>query len=1214
MDQKKLAEQIKSLFKIGPVVLILGSRYKEELSDDFLKLEWNCIITSSQDSELATQFAFDNRRIPNNILDPDILERLGKKALDRKNLSIVRLYGISGIENQDSNLSERALRNQKQSVARKMLNCLPGIIGQQFGWVIVAGYDPYCDEDIDQNDLYNALHDLGQPIVRFFGIIGQAGNGAISDLVNEKIAKVYDTPISQLLLLSNDEEEEEIVYNQQNNGRTIFIEKRAISVDDEITFETEGFAQLLTVEEVKRFVLRKKGEQRDWFYKFLKFSSDGPQWYGYNELSDFHLHRDFEHTLLRLVEARLANKHLPDFSEGLDKEDTLSDKNERDLYKKAILLCGHPCSSKSITLGALAYRVFDEKKYPVVYISNPDVNLSQNSPSFAALDKLLEKLENLGALNILLIWDSSSYNDINRTCKSLNDVMNNRGRKVVLVCSSYEQPQDFYKHQKFYTKEKNIVEARNFYVIKTSQELTEREAKDLKNLIAERSGIHRGSFEDFWNNKENIYTNLLTRLYTMLYELHPQLEYGLNREYNTSIQNIKEVMANMPKIEQEKTTFEKAFENAGIKTVNSYEESNLDWEFFTAIIAIFSRFKLDTPVSIAMQALNLPFNSNYSMVYRKIMDMPWVSYHTNDLIESSGDYMFSFRSSLEAEIYLNKSGIDPQKQIEYIAKLIDFIGTDNREQRANFSTAIQRVEKLIRIIGPNTNNIQLTSGILRNDYKAFKASYPILISALEKLHDEYKYEDPKLINQEVTFIREYYYNIYNDLHEDSDYLIRINKINSAIITANKAINLLNNEISGRNIDKSYYFSEIGMRNSLVVETVFCDLRVRDLISRYRAQMSNSGKIKEEIDKVIDSIPVRSEPFSLVMDKLLGVIYDNPSNSYAYSALFNKFLSEYENDDLPSIERLRYLSAIQTLIAEVDNSNNEVIYDEVYNKLVLRIEDIAQSSIGGISIENIDIPNLQHNNKNNQFRTFYKKMISEKNASAIYLLADNIRRKANINYNSSLNEKQKVSCKDIIEFLSREDYAEAVDQHPGCQYMLLRLKWLIYNDSPIFSGYECQLTKMSAEKWREIASISKHYAASFLSSGERNYLASTIYYLIALASAQLGDFEESDQAFHKINEENFYSQVRNKTWHILCNENGEPINFVGEFDKERYDENKRTGRAYVSNVSRSRADLIYYHLLNLGWSSIRPGIHKDLEIGISYIGFSIYRAAGRKKRQ
>jgi hypothetical protein len=292
----------------------------------------------------------------------------------------------------------------------------------------------------------------------------------------------------------------------------------------------------------------------------------------------------------------------------------------------------------------------------------------------------------------------------------------------------------------------------------------------------------------------------------------------------------------------------------------------------------------------------------------------------------------------------------------------------------------------------------------------------------------------------------------------------------------------------------------------------------------------------------------------------------------------------------------------------------VIFESEYSTPALQIESLVQNGIGGVTIENIDLPIESQDYNEDIFRKYYKELLEQKNASGIYLLADNARLEVGIDYKTKLTEIQKERCKQIISFLCREDYADAVVQNSGCQYMILRIKWLLYNDEPMFNGRECQLTHMNSTQWKEITSICKHYAEYFLKTGKIQYNASTIYYITALASAHLGDFDGSYQAFNKISEENFYSQIRNKTWHMICDEKGIPINFTAEFDEQKYDASKRTGRAYVVGLSKSRKDLIYYHLSNMDWSSVRPGIQKNLEMGISYMGFSIYRAAGRLKKQ
>ncbi|MFR8312607.1 MAG: hypothetical protein ACLVBP_09815 [Ruminococcus sp.] len=126
---------------------------------------------------------------------------------------------------------------------------------------------------------------------------------------------------------------------------------------------------------------------KDYFYLFLKNSVREPQWYGYNY--GFNLHRVYEDRLYRKVKKGIENVGKPN--------------------NRPLLVVGQTGTGKSISLAAIAYKIFNEKKYPVVYINDPDVNFYSNvkykqkginrkgSPAFNALDALLECLENSGA-------------------------------------------------------------------------------------------------------------------------------------------------------------------------------------------------------------------------------------------------------------------------------------------------------------------------------------------------------------------------------------------------------------------------------------------------------------------------------------------------------------------------------------------------------------------------------------------------------------------------------------------------------------------------------------------------------------------------------------------------------------------------------------------------------------------------------------------------
>ena len=115
--------------------------------------------------------------------------------------------------------------------------------------------------------------------------------------------------------------------------------------------ETNPFAVLLNVELLNEVKIP-QNMYKDYFYMFLKNSVREPQWYGYSY--GFNIHRNFEDILYQKVKKGLENVGRPD--------------------NKSLLVVGQTGTGKSISLAAVAFKIFNEKKYPVIYINDPDVN------------------------------------------------------------------------------------------------------------------------------------------------------------------------------------------------------------------------------------------------------------------------------------------------------------------------------------------------------------------------------------------------------------------------------------------------------------------------------------------------------------------------------------------------------------------------------------------------------------------------------------------------------------------------------------------------------------------------------------------------------------------------------------------------------------------------------------------------------------------------
>ena len=124
---------------------------------------------------------------------------------------------------------------------------------------------------------------------------------------------------------------------------------------------------------------------RTWFSNFLESSASlGPQWYGYLPQSTFYVKRSYEDALVQLVRKMLDGRSITGSSS----------------VNRPIILAGDPGSSKSITLGALAYRIFNEKIHPVIYISKDSFLSANIGTGFDELDEAMQLLENKCDVNL----------------------------------------------------------------------------------------------------------------------------------------------------------------------------------------------------------------------------------------------------------------------------------------------------------------------------------------------------------------------------------------------------------------------------------------------------------------------------------------------------------------------------------------------------------------------------------------------------------------------------------------------------------------------------------------------------------------------------------------------------------------------------------------------------------------------------------------------
>ncbi|HWP96386.1 MAG TPA: hypothetical protein VN426_06015 [Syntrophomonadaceae bacterium] len=1129
----------------GPVILYLGTGYQLDYPALAAK-PWSCIYTSDRRKELALCFHTSTRQVRNITSIEEAKAEI--KVLDKHNPMLIYLNG-----NEPRNLDEMDIDEQVdfEENQRMLLDTLSSLMNNSFSSLVIIGYRAGTPGELDmKKQFYPLLRKMGERSVYFYGVDEKtAADPYIQQLVKNQIAAVFQEDLGEALEQSRSNADDNIwdedtatrIQRREDQRNAVYISGKVCRLDQNLCYEFSKYGRLLTMNEMDTGTISRM-LMVEYFYKFLKKSPSEPQWYGYSPRNGFSVRREYEDVLYDMVSAALKDK--------------------REL-KKPIILIGQTSSGKSIALASLAYRIFQERQYPIIFITNPDLTFFADSPGFIALDNLLQELERQGAGHVLIAWDCSVYNlQKNSSILQMLISCSNRGRKVIIVASAMGQNGDFDKRA--WDDGRLRGQTQDYYIVDAPIHISPEERKALKNLIIEKGKLPRVQVER-WMESNTHDDNLLSLLYTLIYWIHPQLEQGVNGEITKGIEYTKAQIVELPppdRTKRELTSLAQQLINFGyVADPNEGETQNQDeWlqslrdnlQNFSESLAVASQFKLRMPMTLAMRLLNIPTTSGNQRYRNIVFQAPWLICAMDDNEYTPGGYFVTFRTPIEAKIFLASCHIDERGQMKVVADIIRKLGD---KENPYFSEEVLFVEQLIRMIGPNSED-----STVRNTRASYAEGCPDIIDALANLRQNGMVE-PLLISQEITYIREYYGNDIQPLQ------VRVEWLNKAVQIARDILDDLK-----RPNEQSNYRLE-GLINSITVESIFSELRLQ----RAYQELEPEGS-QQEGEKIIIILYSFAERYT----QLKNVIMSNPRNSYAYTALLSCFSTCYFDPSIPYDIKLKYLSQVLEITEEVNASIPEVEMNTDYQREKQKFNGIFDEVTG-----------------DNRVEQYFQQLLDMGSATGIHLKTHAMLKKANIDFLSPLSDNARAKCAEILSLLENEDYRDIVENNNACQYARLRLKWLYYNRQPIFSGQEQQLTCMNDSQWQEIRAICANFAGKILRNSTDVFYANTIYYLLALTYAQLRDYQAAEDAWNCISEGNFAHRGRNWVWHILCEANGTPRIFTGTLEKRYYNANKRSGKIYVKEMG----SLVYYRNLPSLGKSTPSGTVDSLCIGTSYIGFT-----------
>lgn len=1129
---KRFRESMRGIQRI----LYIGTSIDMTKNPALAGLPWKCIYTSSTSESLAETLSQANERQIRLIRTIEDYDKATTK-LDQHNPLLIY---INGAEPQDAELEDLDAEFDRQENQKALRNTLGLMLKSELMIeLIIVGYDPNNEREISPEDLYRNARALSDNRLYFFGLSEEAEKDKhITSLVDKGIATVFSQDLGIALEQSANRirrEEERFSAEEPEESslrETVYINGSPVLLNKRLCYDFEKYGRILSIAEMYTGTIT-RAMQVDYFYQFLKRSSNAPQWYGYAKRNGFAVKRDFEEELYRaVIDGIESNSNTP------------------------IILAGQSSSGKSVALGSLAFRLFQERKYPVLFINNPEIVFSAGSQAAIALDNLLLEIREKGGY-ALVILDWSLYSLRNNAVRSISDRYYNRSQKALFVASAMIAPKD-----------------NRYRIVQAPIELSDSEKKSFKELVIDKGHLPRNRVER-WMEHYGEESGLLSLMYTLIYELHPQLESGIRQEISKGIEDTKEIINDMEDpipikrgmnaitaqlLEMFPEYAPKETEKESGTRIKEVISNSL--QLFSESVAVASLFKLRMPLTMATHILQIPECENRKAYRDVVLNAPWLVYAMDDDKYAPGEYYVEFRAPIDARVFLTSLNMTKPRMMEIVA---DIIRTVKKEKDTFYTTEIRFLERLIRMIGPNSDD----PAVKENWYTTYGKGCPSVIAALSELRENGIVE-PQLVAQEITYIREYYGN-----EQQADLSLRIDWLQKAIRIARDILSM----VERPNIETSHWVP--GLIDSITVESIFAELQ----LERWHKQAEDYG-----ISYDNTSAPILYS-YSTRCQKLKEVINAQPENSYAYTALLSCFLAQYEDviySAAIDADTFRNMSDVLEIVDMTAASIPAVELNEFYQARkadFLRVFDEACGS--------------------GRTDKYFNELLEMGSAVGVYIKARTIIRAANITFNEPLNRSAEKSCKAALDLLENEEYESVVKTNAACQSMRLQLTWLYFNKFPLFR-HERQTTKLTDSQWTQLYEICVSFEENIIKKQPECTYRATVYYLLALASAQLRDYEEAVNIWRKVREDDFYDTGRQNTWHVLCKPDGSPMQFTGTFNRGAISEQS----IYIKEMQRK----VFYRSLQSINKSDTSGEASNLCIGTSFRGFRAFAENREKVRE
>lgn len=696
-------------------------------------IRWSAVYTSSVDSFIEKIFETEWRTtIP--ILTGD------ENYTDLRNpnkLHISYLYGKAAQIDSNKRPPFNKLEKIKRStIARKLLAKL-GTIITTTGVLVIDGFMP--NDWLSTQMLYEYISLLGNEQVFLFSATENLRNDElIVELIKENKLWLSEYSLADFLRIngvisiSNATDE----FTTNTNNKWIRLGEKRINIPIEIWNAVIRSASVLDENTLVSAPILSKERLKESFRNFLADSSAQPVWSGY-------AHKfAFERTIYK------------------DLKEKVLQKLRHNTRYEPIILHGQAVSGKTVLLGQLVYQLFLDG-YPILYIDR-----NRKSPDYDDINDFCEWLESKSnTVTTLVVWDGMQAID---NYHKLVRAMQSRGRKVVVVGSAYKENARITKPKSNY--------------IEMSVDLDTTELKALSQLLGNHFGqevSYKITNLKYSNNpieKSFDAKNLLALLYRHINTVAPTrqiAEQGIYSEARFVMNSFFDYYLVESKIQENPSMsdWQEQLIKANLVTREEIESKAYQVEqekyslpelLIYTVMAVARLGNLGIPLDILIRLFGTQiFRSSLMKAIDKHDLLKW---HQDEL----GNITLSARNEVEAQIILNKNGIDILKQIELYDKLLQSIKIQDTEKN---DIELDFVIDLLRSIGSN------------GTYKIQPNFYYKIATILAKLREN-NLRHARLMLQEASLLREIVvYKLKNeawDLPEGETEIALLNRAESIV--------------------------------------------------------------------------------------------------------------------------------------------------------------------------------------------------------------------------------------------------------------------------------------------------------------------------------------------------------------------------------------------------------------------------------------------------